>query len=72
MALLGEMHFLPIQPNSWYGLPREKGIAYASQESWVQNDTIRGNILFGAPYDEQRYKAGTYHSVLSDTRTYIP
>lgn len=57
MALLGEMHFLPTQPNSWYGLPREKGIAYAAQESWVQNDTIRDNIVFGATYDEERYKA---------------
>ncbi|KAJ3554167.1 hypothetical protein NP233_g12480 [Leucocoprinus birnbaumii] len=57
MALLGEMHFLPTQPNSWYGLPREYGVAYAAQESWVQNDTIRGNILFGASYEEERYKA---------------
>ncbi|KAF9449105.1 multidrug resistance-associated ABC transporter [Macrolepiota fuliginosa MF-IS2] len=60
MALLGEMHFLPTQPNSWYNLPREKGIAYAAQESWVQNDTIRGNILFGSSYDEERYKAVLY------------
>lgn len=40
MALLGEMHFLPTQLNSWYGLPREKGIGYVAQESWIQNDTI--------------------------------
>jgi len=58
MALLGEMHFLPTQLNSWYGLPREKGIGYVAQESWIQNDTIRGNILFGATHDEERYKAG--------------
>lgn len=65
MALLGEMHFLPMRSDSWYGLPREKGIAYAAQESWVQNDTIRGNILFGAQYDEERYKAGMYFSSLN-------
>lgn len=58
MALLGEMHFLPTQLKSWYGLPREKGIGYVAQESWIQNDTIRGNILFGATHDEERYKAG--------------
>ncbi len=58
MALLGEMHFLPALPTSWFALPREKGVAYAAQESWVQNDTIRGNIIFGAEYDENRYKAG--------------
>ncbi|KAI5124482.1 hypothetical protein M0805_008364 [Coniferiporia weirii] len=56
MALLGEMHFLPAGPTSWYNLPRGDGVAYAAQESWVQNETIRANILFGSPYDEERYK----------------
>ncbi|CCM01863.1 uncharacterized protein FIBRA_03934 [Fibroporia radiculosa] len=55
MALLGEMHHLPAGPDSFYNLPRAGGIAYAAQESWVQNETIRDNILFGAPYDEERY-----------------
>ncbi|KLO19974.1 P-loop containing nucleoside triphosphate hydrolase protein [Schizopora paradoxa] len=55
MALLGEMHFIPSGPMSWYNLPRDKGVAYASQESWVQNETIRDNILFGSPFDEERY-----------------
>ncbi|KAF8213492.1 hypothetical protein K438DRAFT_1956873 [Mycena galopus ATCC 62051] len=52
MALLGEMHFVPSGPTSWYNLPRAKGVSYAAQESWVQNE----NILFGAEYDEARYK----------------
>ncbi|KAI0045217.1 P-loop containing nucleoside triphosphate hydrolase protein [Auriscalpium vulgare] len=56
MALLGEMHFVPLGPRSWYHLPRKGGVAYAAQESWVQNETIRDNILFGAPYDEARYE----------------
>ncbi|KAH7918842.1 hypothetical protein BV22DRAFT_1100095, partial [Leucogyrophana mollusca] len=56
MALLGEMHFIPSEPTSWFGLPRDGGVAYAAQESWVQNETIRDNILFGTPYDETRYK----------------
>ncbi|KDR82358.1 hypothetical protein GALMADRAFT_237629 [Galerina marginata CBS 339.88] len=55
MALLGEMHFIPSGPHSWFNLPRDGGVAYASQESWVQNDTIRNNILFGSPFDEARY-----------------
>jgi len=41
MALLSEMHFLPSNPDSWYNLPRDKGVAYAAQESWVQNATIK-------------------------------
>ncbi|KAK0452213.1 hypothetical protein EV421DRAFT_1888046 [Armillaria borealis] len=56
MALLGEMHFIPSGPDSWFGLPREDGIAYAAQESWVLNSTIKVNIIFGADFDEERYK----------------
>ncbi|KAG2113689.1 ABC transporter type 1, transmembrane domain-containing protein, partial [Suillus clintonianus] len=53
MALLGEMHFTP-----------SGGVAYAAQESWVQNETIRDNILFGAPYDEIRYKTVLHQCAL--------
>ncbi|KZT67088.1 P-loop containing nucleoside triphosphate hydrolase protein [Daedalea quercina L-15889] len=56
MALLGEMHYMPAGPDSFSSLPRAGGVAYAAQESWVQNETIRDNILFGAPFDEERYK----------------
>ncbi|EJT98591.1 P-loop containing nucleoside triphosphate hydrolase protein [Dacryopinax primogenitus] len=57
MALLGEMHFQPSGPDAWFHPPREKGIAYAAQESWVQNETIRDNIIFGEPFDEERYNS---------------
>ncbi|KAF9564162.1 P-loop containing nucleoside triphosphate hydrolase protein [Agrocybe pediades] len=56
MALLGEMHFIPSVADSWFNLPRAGGIAYAAQESWVQNATIKQNILFGSQYDEERYR----------------
>ncbi|KAI0819312.1 multidrug resistance-associated ABC transporter [Trametes gibbosa] len=55
MALLGEMHARFDGPASFVSLPREGGVAYAAQESWVLSDTIKNNILFGAPYDETRY-----------------
>ena len=41
MALLGEMHFIPMTADAWYHLPRSGGVSYAAQESWVQNETIR-------------------------------
>lgn len=41
MALLGEMHYGPLGPDSWFNLPRDCGVAYAPQESWVLNRTIR-------------------------------
>lgn len=41
MALLGEMYYRPNGPDAWYSLPRENGIAYAAQESWVLNETVK-------------------------------
>ena len=41
MTEAGEMHFEPHSPGSWFNLPRDGGVAYAAQESWVQNETIR-------------------------------
>ncbi|KAJ7773843.1 hypothetical protein B0H16DRAFT_1510188 [Mycena metata] len=62
MALLGEMHFIPTSTTtSWFNLPRAQGVSYAAQESWVLNDTIKNNILFNAPMDQQRY-AKVVHS----------
>jgi ABC-type glutathione transport system ATPase component len=40
-TLSGEMYFNPSGPSSVCHLPREDGVAYAAQESWVLNDTIR-------------------------------
>ncbi|KAF7348331.1 Multidrug resistance-associated ABC transporter protein [Mycena sanguinolenta] len=64
MALLGEMHFIPSSPDSWYNLPRNSGVAYAAQESWVLNETIRSNIVFDTPFDEERYKKVLYQCAL--------
>ena len=69
------MHFEPSSVDSWYNLPRQGGVAYAAQESWVQNETIKDNILFGSPYDEERYEKGVgagFHSFLSDWTMIIP
>ncbi|KAJ2087296.1 hypothetical protein IW138_005076 [Coemansia sp. RSA 986] len=33
-----------------------RDIAYIAQESWLRNSTIRENILFGEPYDQERYE----------------
>lgn len=30
-------------------------IAYVQQNPWIQNKTIRENILFGMPFDEEKY-----------------
>lgn len=48
MALLGEMHYIPSGPGSWFNLPRGGGIAYAAQESWVLNETIKVGVKMKA------------------------
>lgn len=37
--------------NEWL----EKGIGYISQSPWVQNTTIRENILFGKKFEPELY-----------------
>jgi hypothetical protein len=32
-------------------------IAYVPQSPWVQNLSLRDNILFGMPFDQEKYKA---------------
>ncbi|KAJ5409015.1 hypothetical protein N7509_002898 [Penicillium cosmopolitanum] len=34
----------------------DTAIAYVAQIPWIENATIRSNILFGLPYDEGRYQ----------------
>ena len=48
-ALIGDMYKLSGKINV-YGVS-----AYAPQQAWIQNATIRDNILFGRPYDEKFY-----------------
>lgn len=66
LALLGEMDleagnvYLPrssgdnesMDPNTL----SECGVAYVAQTAWLQHQSLRENILFGLPYDEERYK----------------
>ena len=31
-------------------------VAYVPQQAWIQNLTLRENILFGKPYIQQKYR----------------
>jgi len=31
------------------------GVCYVEQQAWIQNMTIRDNILFGKKFDEELY-----------------
>jgi ABC-type multidrug transport system fused ATPase/permease subunit len=67
MGLLGEMTMVEGRVFCPGGLSREEvrsdpetgltnTIAYVAQAAWLVNANIRDNILFAAPYDEQRYR----------------
>ncbi|ORX63009.1 PSS-domain-containing protein, partial [Hesseltinella vesiculosa] len=41
------------------------GIAYVAQTAWLQNLSIRDNILFGLPFDAERYSKVIYMTALT-------
>ncbi|KAG9397717.1 hypothetical protein AC1031_019161 [Aphanomyces cochlioides] len=49
-AVLGEMHLVQ------GSVDVDGSLALVSQEPWIRNDTVRGNILFEDPYDASWYK----------------
>ncbi|CAG8641115.1 2327_t:CDS:2, partial [Scutellospora calospora] len=68
MSLLGEANICSGKINSphYFTCPTNKNInesnwilpnctAYVAQQAWLQNASIRDNILFGLPYNESRY-----------------
>ncbi|RPB16599.1 hypothetical protein P167DRAFT_500063 [Morchella conica CCBAS932] len=52
LGLMGEMRLL----EGSIHLPRQSGISYVAQSTWLQNASVKDNILFGSPYDERRYQ----------------
>lgn len=48
-AFLGEMDKISGRVNTI------GSIAYVSQQAWIQNATLKDNILFGKPFDKRRY-----------------
>ena len=52
-AVLAEMNRLQGEV-SVHGL--SQGFALATQESWIQNATVRDNILFGKPFNRKKYE----------------
>ncbi|KAF9942225.1 hypothetical protein BGZ67_002558 [Mortierella alpina] len=49
-AIIGEMYKLQ-------GTIRVRGeVAYVPQQAWILNATLRDNIVFGKPFDQERYR----------------
>ena len=65
-AMLGEMH-------------KESGrvavngkIAYVPQQAWIQNSTLKENIIFNLEVDEERYKEVVENCALTTDLTILP
>ena len=72
-AILGEME--PINGSKVY-MPRSNNnsdfTAFCNQTPWVVNDTLKGNIVFGRPFDEKRYKQILKVCALVDDLAVLP
>ena len=56
-AILGEMVLVEneLGEKGQVNISRELDISYVAQQAWIQNDTFRGNILFGKPFNSEKY-----------------
>jgi hypothetical protein len=61
------MHWIPASPDSWYNLPRDGGVAYAAQESWVLNETIRVSLRLFLSRVPELTRIGIQDNILFDT-----
>ena len=73
-AILGEME--PLKGSKVY-MPHPENaapgfVSYCTQTPWVVNDTLRGNILFGRPFDQERYDQVVEACALLDDINVLP
>ena len=57
-AILGEMHLIKNDENvkGEVNISNDQAICYIAQQAWIQNDSFKKNILFGKPFNEQKYR----------------
>ena len=56
-AILGEMHLVENELGELgeVNISKEQTICYVAQQAWIQNNSLRENILFGKPLDREKY-----------------
>ncbi|GAA6051563.1 hypothetical protein JCM3770_003474 [Rhodotorula araucariae] len=74
LALLGELHVaqggVEIRVE---GVNNERcKMSYAAQSPWLQDTSVRSNILFGEEYDEERYSETIFACALEDDLEALP
>ena len=76
-AILGEMEPLSEQtkvyiPKSLEDPNKTSFTAFCTQTPWVVNDTLQGNIIFGRPFDQERYDQVVEACALRDDLAILP
>mmetsp|Transcript_5471 Transcript_5471/g.6020 ORF Transcript_5471/g.6020 Transcript_5471/m.6020 type:complete len:1426 (+) Transcript_5471:82-4359(+) len=73
-TILGEME--PINGSKVHiptgGADKAGFISYAAQTAWVVNDTLRGNVIFGREFDQERYDRVLESCALLDDLVVLP
>ena len=56
-AILGEMHLVEndLGEMGSVNISKEQTICYVAQQAWIQNNTLKENILFGKPFNRANY-----------------
>ena len=70
-AILGEMESIG-GSKVYMSTPDKHQVSYCSQSPWIVNDTLRGNILFGRKFNEDRYNEVVHACALSDDLAVLP
>lgn len=52
--------------------PFQGSVAYVPQQAWIQNATLRENILFGRTFDSKRYAKAIYTCALQTDLDILP
>ena len=65
-AIIGEMNLVngKVKMNG--------GVGYMSQTNWVQNLTLRENVVFGLPFDEAKYRRVLHDAALEQDIKTLP
>lgn len=70
-AILGEMESIG-GSKVYMSTADEHQVSFCSQSPWIVNDTLRGNILFGRKFNEDRYNEVVHACALSDDLAVLP
>ena len=65
-SILGESGFISGDINI------SGSVSYVGQRSWTENTSLRENILFGSPFNEEKYKATLFACALVDDLKQFP